>query len=141
MVHNRAPMAPPSTAIVLTADHGEALGDHGMSWHGAEIWESLVRVPLVVYVPGIAPRRIPLKRSHIDLAPTLLELMGIEAGEGELSGQSLVPEVEGEGEAVRQGVHGEGGVLVDAGCGREGGRSSGLRRRRSSRFWPVSTAQ
>lgn len=100
----RSPYAK-DTAIVLTADHGEALGDHGMSWHGAEIWESLVRVPLVVYVPGIAPRRIPLKRSHIDLAPTLLELMGVEAGEGELSGQSLVPEVEGEGDLQERDVY------------------------------------
>ena len=40
------------TAIVLTADHGEAFADHGMNWHGQEIWESLIRVPLVVYIPG-----------------------------------------------------------------------------------------
>lgn len=83
-----------NTAIVLTADHGEALGDHSMSWHGSELWESLVRVPLVVYVPGVAPHRVPVKRSHIDLAPTLLELMGIEAPEGELSGESLMPDVD-----------------------------------------------
>ncbi len=82
------------TAIVLTADHGEALGDHGMSWHGAEIWESLVHVPLLVYVPGVEPHRVASRRSHIDLAPTMLELMGIEAPAGELSGQSLVPEVD-----------------------------------------------
>ena len=90
----RAPWAK-DTAIVLTADHGEALGDHAMSWHGSELWESLVRVPLVVYVPGVEPRRVALKRSHIDLAPTLAELMGIDVPEGEMSGQSLMPEVEG----------------------------------------------
>jgi len=90
----RAPWAK-DTAIVLTADHGEALGDHAMSWHGSELWESLVRVPLVVFVPGVEPRRIALKRSHIDLAPTLAELMGIEVPEGEMSGQSLMPEIEG----------------------------------------------
>jgi choline-sulfatase len=90
----RAPWAK-DTAIVLTADHGEALGDHAMSWHGSELWESLVRVPLVIYVPGVEPRRVAMKRSHIDLAPTLAELMGIDVPEGEMSGQSLMSEVEG----------------------------------------------
>lgn len=85
------------TAIVLTADHGEALGDHAMSWHGSEIWESLVRVPLVIYVPGVTPRRVAKKRSHIDLVPTLVELMGLDSPEvsQELSGQSLMPDLEG----------------------------------------------
>jgi arylsulfatase A-like enzyme len=83
------------TVVILTADHGEALGDHGMSWHGSELWESLVRVPLVVYVPGVQPRRVAARRSHIDLAPTMLALMGITAPPGELSGQSLMPEIEG----------------------------------------------
>lgn len=83
------------TVVILTADHGEALGDHGMSWHGSELWESLVRVPLVIYVPGVKPHRVAARRSHIDLAPTMLELMGISAPEGELSGQSLVPEIDG----------------------------------------------
>lgn len=83
------------TVVILTADHGEALGDHGMSWHGSELWESLVRVPLVVYVPGVKPGRVASRRSHIDLAPTMLELMGITAPPGELSGQSLMPEIDG----------------------------------------------
>ena len=43
------------TAIVLTADHGEAFGEHNHSAHGSELWESLVRVPLIVYVPGAWP--------------------------------------------------------------------------------------
>jgi len=102
------------TAIVLTADHGEAFSDHGMSWHGMEIWESLVRVPLVVYIPGEKPRRVPVKRSHIDVAPTLLEIMGgPPAAEGELSGESLLADVylpEGE-------EHAERDVLVDMPAG------------------------
>ncbi|MDB4945579.1 MAG: Choline-sulfatase [Labilithrix sp.] len=82
------------TAIVLTADHGEAFADHGMNWHGMEIWESLVRVPLLVYLPGVKPRRVPVKRSHIDLAPTLNEILGgPPPEEGEMSGQSLLTDV------------------------------------------------
>ena len=83
------------TAIIVTADHGEAFGDHNMAWHGREIWESLIRVPLIVYVPGIEPRKVAEKRSHIDLAPTILELAGVPLPEtrGELQGQSLLADV------------------------------------------------
>ncbi len=79
------------TAIVLTADHGEAFGEHGHLMHGRELWEAIVRVPLIVYVPGGEPRRIAVKRSHIDLAPTVLELAGIPPpDDGLLRGKSLV---------------------------------------------------
>jgi choline-sulfatase len=82
------------TAIVLTSDHGEAFEDHNMNWHGGEIWESLVHVPLLIYVPGISPHRVPVKRSHIDLVPTLLEIMSLpEAEPGELSGRSMMSDL------------------------------------------------
>ena len=57
------------TAIVVTADHGEAFGEHNMKWHGYELWETLVHVPFVVYVPGAVPHHVPVKRSHMDLDP------------------------------------------------------------------------
>ena len=77
------------TAIILTSDHGEAFGERGHWGHGREIWESLVRVPLIVFVPGIESRRIPAKRSHIDLVPTVLELIGLPR-DSDLSGTSLL---------------------------------------------------
>ncbi len=49
-----------NTAIILTADHGEAFGEHKHWGHGRELWEPLVRVPLIVAVPGAAPRRVSL---------------------------------------------------------------------------------
>lgn len=82
------------TVIVITSDHGEAFYEHGMSFHGGELWESLVRVPLVIYVPGVKPHRIAVKRSHIDLVPTLLDLMRVpQPPEGELSGTSMIADV------------------------------------------------
>ena len=82
------------TAIILTADHGEAFADHGMSMHGVEIWESLVRIPMLVYLPGVKPRRISVKRSEIDLAPTINEILGGPTPEeGDFSGQSLLTDV------------------------------------------------
>jgi choline-sulfatase len=79
------------TAIVLTSDHGEAFEDHNMNWHGSEIWESLVHVPLLFYVPGLKPHHVPVKRSQVDLVPTLLDVMGLpQPEEGELSGRSML---------------------------------------------------
>ncbi len=77
------------TVIAITSDHGETFGEHGMTGHGVDLWEPLVRVPLVVYVPGVQPHRIHVKRSLVDLVPTLLDLMNIpQPPAGELSGQS-----------------------------------------------------
>ena len=84
------------TAIIVTSDHGEAFGEHGMYRHGFEVWEALVRVPLIVYVPGVAARHLAVRRSAIDLAPTLLELFGVPlpTGDDRLSGESLVRDLE-----------------------------------------------
>jgi choline-sulfatase len=79
------------TAIILSADHGEAFGEHGCFRHAFELWQPLIRVPLMFMVPGVTARRIDLNRSAIDIAPTILELMGI-VPEG-LDGKSLVPEL------------------------------------------------
>jgi arylsulfatase A-like enzyme len=83
------------TAIIVTSDHGEAFGDHDMSWHGVDLWEILVRVPLVIYVPGATPHHVRERRGHIDLVPTILALMHVDAAPGDLSGTSLVPEIYG----------------------------------------------
>ena len=79
------------TAIIISADHGEAFGEHGCFRHAFELWQPLIRVPLMIMVPGVTPRRIDLNRSAIDLAPTILELMGLTP-DG-LDGVSLVPEL------------------------------------------------
>ncbi|HZU84073.1 MAG TPA: sulfatase [Polyangiaceae bacterium] len=82
------------TAIIVTADHGEAFDEHGMNWHGGDVWEPLVRVPLVVYVPGAKAHRVKAKRSLIDLVPTVLDLMAIpQPPAGELSGQSMISDI------------------------------------------------
>ena len=70
------------TAIILTSDHGEAFAEHRMIRHGVELWEELVRVPLVIYVPGIPPHRVTQRRSAIDLVPTLLDLFEREPPTG-----------------------------------------------------------
>ena len=86
-----------TTAIVLTSDHGEAFGEHGLYKHGFEVWEELVRVPLIVAIPGVKAKRVKARRSLIDLVPTLLDLFEMKHPEASapdfLSGQSLVPDL------------------------------------------------
>jgi choline-sulfatase len=85
------------TAIIVTSDHGEAFGEHHMIRHGYEIWDELVRVPLLFVVPGVGPRHVTARRSAIDLVPTLLELFHVSPPDGSdpldfLSGRSLLPD-------------------------------------------------
>ncbi len=83
------------TAIIVTADHGEAFGEHDLLKHAFELYDVLVRVPLFVHIPGVAPRRIARWRSHVDIVPTIYELMGVAKPDG-LPGTSLASELVGE---------------------------------------------
>ena len=88
------------TAIVISADHGEGFGERGRFRHAYDVWESLVRVPLILHVPGAEPRRIETPRSHIDLAPTFADLMGVPH-DPPFRGKSLLPEVFGASAELR----------------------------------------
>ncbi|HNS96999.1 MAG TPA: sulfatase [Polyangiaceae bacterium] len=83
------------TAIIVTADHGEAFGEHGFYRHARHLYEVLIRVPLFVHIPGVEPRKIARWRSHIDIVPTVYDMMGVPIPEG-LPGTSLLPEILGE---------------------------------------------
>jgi choline-sulfatase len=82
------------TAIIITADHGEAFGEHKMYRHGFEIYEMLVHIPMMIRAPGITARRIDTPRSTMDLPPTILEMTGAPA-EPTFQGKSLVGELYG----------------------------------------------
>jgi choline-sulfatase len=88
-----------NTAIIVSSDHGEAFGEHHMIRHGFELWEPLVRVPLLIHVPGSTPRHVDARRGLVDLVPTILALFGVNPPEGEgtdfVSGQSLLDDVLG----------------------------------------------
>jgi arylsulfatase A-like enzyme len=79
-----------STLVVFTSDHGEEFLDHGGFEHGHTLYAELTRVPLILRLPGvIEPRRIAAIARHLDLAPTLCELTGIEPPAG-FAGRSLL---------------------------------------------------
>ena len=79
---------PPALAVV-TADHGEALGDHGELTHGLFAYESTLKVPLVVWGPGVETGTDARPARHVDIVPTLLGALGVEPPAG-LPGRSLL---------------------------------------------------
>jgi len=76
--------------IIFVADHGEEFLDHGLWLHGRSVFDELVRVPLVVKLPGNAHagRRVATQVQGVDIVPTILRAMGIEIPEG-LMGRPL----------------------------------------------------
>ena len=67
-----------NSIIIITADHGYQLFEHGYYTHaGNSLWEELIRIPLIICGDGIPNNLIQDQVSHIDLAPTILDLAGI----------------------------------------------------------------
>ncbi len=89
------------TLIVLTADHGEEFDDHGGFEHGHTLYNELIRVPLVVWGPGIEAGRHESPVSLIDLFPTSLDLLGLPSVEG-LRGRSLATLLGGDAEPLER---------------------------------------
>lgn len=83
----------PPPWIALTSDHGEEFWDHDGFEHGHTLYEELLRIPLVLGGPGVAPHRRTEPVSLDDLGPTLLELAGSAPLTG--GGRSLLPLVAG----------------------------------------------
>jgi arylsulfatase A-like enzyme len=77
------------TVIILTSDHGEAFQDHGLFFHGQNLYDEVIKVPLLIRVPGWKPRRVEGPISLVDVAPTYLDLMDISVPQ-DFEGQSLV---------------------------------------------------
>jgi arylsulfatase A-like enzyme len=81
-----------STLVVLTADHGESLVEHDEYFqHGWFLYDTTLRIPLIFRLPGIIPerQRVTAEASAVDVVPTVLDILEIEAGEGHLDGRSL----------------------------------------------------
>lgn len=80
-----------NTIVLVTADHGEEMRDHGSWGHGHSVFQELLNVPLAVRFPGLVPPGtvVPTTVSTVDVTPTLLEALGVNAPP-ELEGRSLL---------------------------------------------------
>lgn len=98
-----------NTLVAVTADHGQCLGEHGEDTHGLFIYESATRVPLVLRLPGTVPQGALCgeQTALADLAPTLLDLLGLHAGalREQVQGRSFAA-------AVRDGADSAGSSLL-----------------------------
>ena len=82
--------------IVVTADHGEGLGDHREQTHGLFAYEATLRVPFVLEMPGIDVGRSQVPARLVDVLPTVLDALALEPPQG-APGRSLVQALEGRG--------------------------------------------
>jgi len=84
------------TLVVLNSDHGETLTDHDCYFDHHGMYDCTLHVPLVLRLPGRLPEglRVPGYSSHQDLAPTILELLGVKT-KIKFDGKSLMPLVRG----------------------------------------------
>jgi arylsulfatase A-like enzyme len=117
------------TVLVFVADHGEGFGQHGARYHTVNLYEELLRVPVFIRAPGVAPRRVDAPISLVDLGPTILDLFG-QPTPGHFLGRSLVPHLRGEPpvaprpifaekKGVRTLILGSRKVILDREKGRE----------------------
>ncbi len=100
--------------VVFTADHGESLGEGGHYFmHGTTTLPPEAHVPLLVRAPGVAPARIATTVSHVDIAPTILELAGVPAPSG-MRGVALGPGLRGEAPLAERVVYCDMGAEASA---------------------------
>jgi choline-sulfatase len=96
-----------STAVLVVADHGEAWGEHKHFFHGQDLTEEQLRVPLILSIPGRKPAVIDTEAALVDVGPTLLDLVGIETP-ASFRGRSLLPAIDNsEGGEAGSGTDGD----------------------------------
>ena len=81
------------TLVVLMADHGESLGDHGEFTHGVFLYDSTMHIPLITAGPGVPPGKLVTQQVRsIDVMPTIVDYLGLSPG-SQAQGISLLPAV------------------------------------------------
>jgi arylsulfatase A-like enzyme/Tfp pilus assembly protein PilF len=84
-----------NTLLIITADHGESLGEHGEKTHAVFVYDATVRIPLIVRYPRLFQSRVydaPIR--SVDITPTVLEILGLSGANG-MDGRSLLAALRG----------------------------------------------
>lgn len=96
------------TVVVITADHGEMHGEHGLGGHPQQFWEEVTHVPCAVSIPGRSAREINEHFGLVDLPPTILDSVDIKPPDI-WDGRSMLPDTDGDVEEREN-------VFVDVGA-------------------------
>ena len=83
-----------NTLVIFTGDHGESLGQHGEMTHGFFAYNSSIWIPLIIAVPGVKKGKVEHYVSHVDIFPTVCDILDIEKPSF-LQGISLLPAIKG----------------------------------------------
>ncbi len=118
--------------VVFSADHGEEFQEHGGWTHKRTLYQEVLHVPFALRVPGIARRRVADVVSSLDIAPTLLAALGLEAP-ASFQGRDLLP-------LLRGGTSPERGLIAETGRGRDTDPLVALRRGRFKYIAAVAPA-
>lgn len=83
-----------STVMVFASDHGETFGENRVQGHARNVFTPVLQVPLVIRMPfSMEPARVTTQVRNIDIAPTVLDLVGVPIPAG-FEGESLLPLIE-----------------------------------------------
>jgi choline-sulfatase len=106
--------APRQPIVAVTADHGEALGDHGRPNHSTDLYDSQIHVPLVIVGPGVPAHKVVEPVGLTSLAPTLLDLAGfVPPGMPEMDGTSFAALATGTGGGDPDGGYAFAAMIKD----------------------------
>ena len=101
------------TILLVTADHGESLGEHGVWFDHAGLYEQSLRVPLIVWAPGhVSAARRTDPATGLDVAPTLLRLAGLDVPPA-MRGRDLFGPAPAAGAVVAEGARATQAMLID----------------------------
>jgi arylsulfatase A-like enzyme len=85
-----------NSIIIITSDHGEELLDHGKLDHVNTLYQELIKVPLIIRLPGRGGKTVKSKASNLNLLPTLLDILGISYAKADIHGKSMRPLLNGD---------------------------------------------
>jgi hypothetical protein len=100
-------------ALIVSADHGEAFGEHGRHYHASSVYDELLHVPLFFELPGLSARSIDVPVSLVDLGPTLLDSFGLPTP-ASFMGESLVPLLAGKAATLTRPIVADAGRRIQA---------------------------
>ena len=97
-----------NTIIIITSDHGESLTEHGIYFAHHGLYDETLHVPLLIKHPMIKKQiQINSLVQHVDIVPTILDLLNIKRTDIEFDGNSLLPIIKGEKNKIRDWIYSE----------------------------------